>query len=51
MFIRKDREREVDQQDQSDSGMQEVCQESSLEATNGGVDDDCNKRTISFNLP
>jgi hypothetical protein len=45
-------QREVDQQDQSNSRMQEVRQESSLETTNSGVDDNYNEtRLASISKP
>jgi hypothetical protein len=40
MLIRQDCEREVDQEDQSDGSMQEVCQEGGFETTDGSVGDD-----------
>jgi hypothetical protein len=39
MLIRKNRKGEVDQQDQSNSRVQEVRQERSLETTNSSVND------------
>lgn len=50
MFICKDREREVNQKDQGDRGVQEVRQESGFEAANSGVDDNCNASLISSNF-
>jgi hypothetical protein len=43
MFVRKDRERKVDQQDQSNGGVQEVRKESGFEAADSGIDNNCNK--------
>jgi hypothetical protein len=44
MFIRKDRQREVDQKNEGDSGMQEFRQESGFKTTDSGVDDNYNGR-------
>jgi hypothetical protein len=43
VFIRQDREGEVDQEDQSDCGVQEVREESGFEAADSGINDNCNK--------
>ena len=52
VLVCKHRQREVDQQDQSNSRMQEVRQESSLETTNSGVDDNYNEtRLASISKP
>jgi hypothetical protein len=43
MFIRKDREREVDEQDQSNGRVQEVREESGFEAADSGINDNYNR--------
>jgi hypothetical protein len=47
VLIRQDSEREVNQEDQSYGGMQEVRQESGFEATDGRVGDDYKSSKIS----
>lgn len=47
MFIRQDCKREVDQEDQSDSGMQEIGQEGGFETTDGRVGDDYKSTKVS----
>jgi hypothetical protein len=47
VLVRQDGEREVNQEDQSDGGMQEVRQESGFETTDGRVGDDYKRSKIS----
>jgi hypothetical protein len=47
VLIGQDCEREVNQEDQSYGGMQEVCQESGFETPDGRVDDDYKSPKIS----
>lgn len=57
MFIRKDRKREVNEQNQSHGGMEKIREERGFEPANDGIDDDCeemfsidlrNSRTLGY---
>jgi len=51
VLIRQDCEREVDQEDQSDGGMQEVSQEGGFETTDGRVGDNLKYKDQHLHSP